>query len=91
MPVWPLVPVLVTLVLLVLITVFGRRLVTATEPISRAFWCPLQGQHVSVEFRRAVWDHELLDVEQCSAFNPACHVRCDKACVQWRQPGTVTW
>jgi hypothetical protein len=46
---------------------------------------------VSVEFRRAVWDHALLDVEQCSAFTPACHVTCDKACVDWRQPGTVTW
>ena len=91
MPVWPLVPVLVALVLLVLISVYGRRIVTATESISHAFWCPLRGQRVSVEFRRAVWDHALLDVEQCSAFTPACHVTCDKACVDRRQPGTVTW
>lgn len=90
MPVWPLVPVLVALVVLVLISAFGRRLVTATVPISRAFWCPLRGQSVSVQFRRAVWDHALVDVEQCSAFVPTSHVTCDKACLHWRQPGTAT-
>ena len=81
MPVWPLVPVLVALVVLVVIGVFGRRLVTATELISRAFWCPARRQRVSVEFRRAVWDHALVDVERCSAFAPPSRITCDKACL----------
>ena len=88
---WPLVFVLGVLLLLVVATMLGRRLVTATRPISRTFWCPQPREYVTVDFRATVWDHELLDVERCSAFVPSGHVTCDKACMRWRQPEIVTW
>ena len=49
--------------------------------VTRAFWCPFRGRDVSAEFGERAWDGRFVDVTRCSAFEPACAVTCDKACL----------
>lgn len=86
---WPLIFMLGVLLLVVVALVLGCRLVTATRSISGAAWCPLRREYLTVDFRAAVWNTKLLDVERCSAFVPPWQVTCDKPCMPWRQRGTV--
>ncbi len=37
--------------------------------------------NVGVEFKQAVWDETLVDVEACTAFSPSRDVRCEKPCL----------
>jgi hypothetical protein len=81
---WPL-PVIVTVgvVLLVMLRI-GPRLFPGTRLTDRAFWCPFKARDVAVQFEETVWDGELCDVEQCTAFSPSTAVACDKKCLRLR-------
>lgn len=84
-----LVLVLGVLLLAVVAIMLGCRLVASTRPITTTSWCPLRHEYLAVDYRAAVWNNALLDVERCSAFVPPRQVTCEKSCMQWRQRGTV--
>jgi len=59
----------------------GRRLFPGTFATKHAFRCPFRDTDVSVDFKEAVWDGDLVDVAACSAFSPPQDVRCEKGCL----------
>jgi hypothetical protein len=74
----------VTVVLLGVLAV-GRRLFPGTAGVRRAFKCPFLETNVSVDFKRAVWDDQMVDVTACSAFSPPDQVRCEKECLRLKE------
>ena len=81
---WLLFPVPIFLVVtaaLIGVLSAGRRLFPGTFTATRAFRCPFRDTDVSVDFKEAVWDGNLVDVAACSAFSPPQDVRCEKSCL----------
>ncbi len=79
--VWPVPIFLAVAAILMVLVVAGRRLFPGTFSRRRAFWCPFRDTNVGVEFKQAVWDETLVDVEACTAFSPSRDVRCEKPCL----------
>jgi hypothetical protein len=52
----------------------------APRILRRAFWCPLLGQEVEVDFARTQWLGESSAVLRCSAFDPPEAVTCGRRC-----------
>ena len=59
----------------------GRRLFPGTFTARRDFRCPFRDTQVSVDFKEAVWDGNLVEVAACSAFSPPQDVQCEKGCL----------
>jgi hypothetical protein len=78
---WPLLIVLGALVVLMVVLLSGSAWFSGTRWTTRLFWCPFREQDVSVEFREMVWDGRLVDVRQCTYFDPPTANACDRRCL----------
>lgn len=56
----------------------------APGSVRRAFWCPLVGRELEVDFARRQWLGESSAVIRCSAFDPPEAVSCTRRCVRAR-------
>ena len=79
---WPLPVILTVGVVLLVMLRMGPRLFPGSRHTDRAFWCPFQTRDVTVRFEETVWEGDLCDVEQCTAFSPSTAVTCDKKCLR---------
>lgn len=82
MTLWPLMIVgVVGLILLVALAV-GPKVTRGTRAVTSFIRCPVRQEPVRVDFRVTAWDGRSLDVDRCSAFNPATAIGCDKLCLR---------
>jgi len=78
---WPLLIVLATLLVLAMVLLAAAGRFTGTRRSTRIFWCPFRERDVLVDFRETVWDRRLVDVSECSYFNPSTAITCEKSCL----------
>ena len=78
---WPLLIVLASLLVLTMVLLAGFGFSDWAQRRTRIFWCPFREQDVLVEFRETVWDRRLVDVSECTYFNPPTAIVCEKRCL----------
>jgi len=78
---WPLLIVLATLLVLTMVLLVGAGFFSGTRQRTSIFWCPFREQDVLVDFREMVWEGRLVDVSECTYFNPPTAVICEKRCL----------